>query len=32
MPDLNKRNLVYFENPSMRGLYACMEEWQQDKT
>jgi hypothetical protein len=27
--DINKRNLVYFENPSMRGLYACMEEWQQ---
>jgi hypothetical protein len=23
-----KRNLVYFENPSMRGLYACMEKWQ----
>ncbi len=30
MPDMNKRNLVYFENPSMRGLYDCMEEWQQD--
>jgi hypothetical protein len=29
MSDLNKRNLVYFENPSMRGLYACMEDWQQ---
>lgn len=29
MSDTNKRNLVYFENPSMRGLYACMEEWQQ---
>jgi hypothetical protein len=29
MSDPNKRNLVYFENPSMRGLYACMEEWQQ---
>ena len=28
MPDTNKHNLVYFENPSMRGLYACMEEWQ----
>jgi len=26
--DTNKRNLLYFENPSMRGLYACMEEWQ----
>ena len=29
MSGMNKRNLVYFENPSMRGLYACMEEWQQ---
>ncbi|MFI6043906.1 hypothetical protein ACIA8C_19915 [Nocardia sp. NPDC051321] len=29
MSDTNKRNLVYFENPSMRGLYECMEEWQQ---
>jgi hypothetical protein len=29
MADMNKRNLVYFENPSMRGLYACMDEWQQ---
>ena len=29
MSDTNKRNLVYFENPSMHGLYACMEEWQQ---
>jgi hypothetical protein len=29
MSDINKRNLVYFESPSMRGLYACMEEWQQ---
>jgi hypothetical protein len=29
MSDANKRNLLYFENPSMRGLYACMEEWQQ---
>jgi len=28
MSDTNKRNLAYFENPSMRGLYACMEEWQ----
>jgi hypothetical protein len=27
--DTNKHNLVYFENPSMRGLYTCMEEWQQ---
>ena len=29
MSDMNKRNLVYFENSSMRGLYASMEEWQQ---
>ncbi|MFI9508138.1 hypothetical protein [Nocardia sp. NPDC052566] len=29
MSDMNKRNLVYFESPSMRGLYECMEEWQQ---
>ncbi|MCB9503182.1 MAG: hypothetical protein H6696_14725 [Deferribacteres bacterium] len=28
MPDNNKRNLLYFENDSMRGLYAEMEEWQ----
>jgi hypothetical protein len=28
MSDVNKRNLVYFENQSMRGLYGCMEEWQ----
>lgn len=28
LSDMNKRNLVYFENPSMRGLYADMEEWQ----
>ncbi|WP_194836585.1 hypothetical protein [Nocardia sp. XZ_19_369] len=28
MSDTNKRNLVYFENPSMRGLYDAMEEWQ----
>ncbi|QIS12477.1 hypothetical protein [Nocardia arthritidis] len=25
----NKHNLVYFESPSMRGLYADMEQWQQ---
>ena len=29
MSDMNKRNLVYFENPSMRGLYTSMEEWQE---
>lgn len=28
MSDVNKRNLVYFEDSSMRGLYDCMEEWQ----
>lgn len=27
--EMNKRNLVYFEHPTMRGLYARMEEWQQ---
>ncbi len=29
MSDENKRNLVYFESPSMRGLYDCLEAWQQ---
>jgi hypothetical protein len=29
MSDMNKHNLVYFENPSMRGLYTAMDEWQQ---
>ena len=29
MSETNKRNLVYFENASMRGLYASMDEWQQ---
>ena len=29
MSDMNKRNLVYFESHSMRGLYGCMDEWQQ---
>jgi len=28
MEDLNKRNLVYFEASSMRGLYDRMEHWQ----
>ena len=28
MEDQNKRNLVYFESPSMRGLYDSMENWQ----
>ncbi|WP_280362738.1 hypothetical protein [Nocardia wallacei] len=26
---MNKRNLVYFENPSMRGLYDAMQQWQE---
>jgi hypothetical protein len=29
MSDANMRSVVYFENPSMRGLYASMDEWQQ---
>jgi hypothetical protein len=29
MVDTNKRNLVYFEDRSMPGLYASMDEWQQ---
>lgn len=29
MSAMNKRNLVYFEHPSMRGLYDRMDEWQQ---
>lgn len=29
MSDTNKHNLVYFENPSMRGLYESIDEWQQ---
>ncbi|MEC3957106.1 hypothetical protein VMT65_29005 [Nocardia sp. CDC153] len=28
MSDVNKHNLVYFENASMRGLYADLDEWQ----
>ncbi|GAB0106867.1 hypothetical protein JMUB6875_58570 [Nocardia sp. JMUB6875] len=28
MSEVNKHNLVYFENPSMRGLYAAIDEWQ----
>jgi len=30
MPDENKRNLQYFESTSMRGLYECMEDWQNE--
>jgi hypothetical protein len=29
MSDMHKRNLVYFENSSMRGLYDEMESWQE---
>lgn len=29
MTDIKKRNLVYFESSSMRGLYTSMDEWQQ---
>ena len=28
MNDTNKRNLQYFENASMKGLYSDMEDWQ----
>ena len=28
MPEKNKRNLLYFESSSMRGLFDCMEHWQ----
>jgi hypothetical protein len=28
MSEENKRNLLYFESSSMRGLYDCMESWQ----
>ncbi len=30
MPDTNKKNLLYFEADSMRGLYKYLEEWQQN--
>jgi hypothetical protein len=30
MADQNKRNLLYFKSSSMRGLYDCMESWQND--
>lgn len=29
--DNNARNLLYFENRTMAGLYADMEAWQQQK-
>src|SRR5215471_18028471 len=28
MSEDNKHNLLYFESPTMRGLYSSMEEWQ----
>lgn len=28
MQDDNKHNLVYFEHPTMRGLYETMDAWQ----
>ncbi len=28
MTDVNKRNLLFFESASMRGLYECLETWQ----
>ena len=28
MADKNKRNLIYFESKTMRGLYETMENWQ----
>lgn len=28
MSDDNKRNLLFFENGSMKGLYEAMDEWQ----
>jgi hypothetical protein len=28
MSEQNKQNLLYFESSSMRGLYDCMENWQ----
>lgn len=30
MSDNNKHNLVYFENPSMRGLYEDIDTWQRE--
>jgi len=29
MPAASKRNLLYFQSPSMRGLHRSMDEWQQ---
>ena len=30
MSDENKRDLLYFEAPSMRQLYEIMRSWQED--
>lgn len=30
MLDDNKHNILYFQHSSMRGLYECMEQWQND--
>jgi len=30
MSDDNKRNLLFFESQSMRGLYDSMENWQKE--
>ena len=30
MSDENKRNLLYFESETMRGLYDILEAWQLD--
>jgi hypothetical protein len=28
MSEANKQNILYFERPSMRSLFECMENWQ----
>jgi len=30
MSEQNKRNLLYFQNSSMKGLYESMEKWQNE--
>ena len=30
MPDDNKKNLMYFESESMKGLYDCIKQWQEE--
>lgn len=32
MPDDNKRNLQYFEAPTMRELYDMLDAWQQENS